>query len=279
MMIDLEPAGGSNPRWLDVADHLYSPAYRASFSYANAAVQLRYEPAGATFTGRLIGDGLKPFFAYQLKFTAAHADPMMEPLGHMGRWSWAGGPLNVADSVYAANRPNPAITSFLVFAYAVTDAHGHVDAALSIDSTYHVLWRHGISGVSGVAQPGSHDGSSISTLADPTQSPPGTYDGAPSPATVGVFGEYEHTAGNVRPYPGTLVMAPGDYVLDFALTEESFHGSGTYDGWWMAALQNPRSERVAFTVAAAAAPERRTTRPLSDGIAALRRWLRRGRQG
>jgi hypothetical protein len=276
VVIDLEPAGGGNPRWRDIADHLYSPSYRASFSYASASVQLRYESVGTTFTGRLIGEGLKPFFAYQLKFTAAHGDPMMEPLGYMGRWSWAGGPLNVSDSLYEANKSNPAISSFMVFDYAVTNASGHIDEAISVDSTYHVLWRYGISGVPGVRPPGAHDGFSIETFVDPTQSPAGTYEGTPSPDTVKVYGECENTAGNVRPYPGDLFMPAGDYVLDFALTEESFHGSGTGDGWWMTALQSPASERVAFTVAATDIPEPCSAGLLSGAIAALLGWFRRG---
>jgi len=267
--VDLISAGGTAHRWRDIADNLYAPAYQGSFSYANASVRLEYETFGTTFTGRLVGDGLKPFFGYQLKFTAPHFDPLMERLGYLGRWTWAGGPLNVSDAMYEANETNPTISSFMVFDYAVTDASGHIDEPFAIDSTYHVLWRNGVTGVSGVAFPGPHDGYSIQTLVEPGRSPAGTYDGAPGPDTVNVFGEYEHTLGNVRPYPGELVMPSGDYALDFILTEESFHGWRTDDGFWMTALQSPQNERITFTIGTAVVPEPGSLLLLLAGLSAV----------
>ena len=261
----------SEPRWRDVAENTYSEAFRQSFRYEDAVATVDYETVGSTFTARFVADGLKPFFAYQLKFIAAHDSPGMERLGYLGRWWWEGHQLNVSDAEYEANKDDPAISSFLVFDYAVSDADGHIEKDISIDSTYHVLWRYGISGVPGVDLPGPNDGYSIETLVDPTVEPGGAYDFDYGPDAIFVFGEYEHTAGNVRPLPGELVMSEGAYELTFLVTEESFHSYDELGGSWQHALVGPTDQPIRFTIASELIPEPATLSLLLIGLLALRR--------
>ena len=265
--------GGSQPRWRDIADNAYAAAYRNSFDYADAVAQLSYEECGTTFKARLVADGLKPYFAYQLKFIASHDSPGMERLGYIGRWWWEGGPLNVPDASYEANKGNPGLSSFLVFDYAVTDSQGHLEKEVVLDSSYHVLWRYGISGVPGVRLPGPDDGFSVDTLVDVGSALGAAYDFDYAPFLVSVFGEHEATAGNARPLPGELEMSPGEYQLEFVMTEESFHGSGVVDGWWMPALVSPPGQMVSFTVV----PEPTSSFLVLLGLALLR--VRRDRAG
>lgn len=264
--------GGSRPRWRDVAENGYAAAFRNAFDYADATATLTYEPEDDTFVGRFVADGLKPHFAYQLKFVAAHDSAGMEPLGTLGRWWWEGGPLNVSDAQYFANRGNPAISSFLVFDYAVSDGDGHLEHDIRIDSTYHVLWRTGVNAV-GVRSPRPEDGFSVETLVDPAVEPGGAYGVDYGPETVWVYGEHEHTGGNIRPLPGDLVFPDGDYELGFLITEESFHSYDALGGWWMHAFQSPADEPIRFTIAAERVPEPATIALLALGILTVRRRL------
>ena len=273
--LDAVPVGsGDRPRWRDIAENPYAVAYRESFTYADATVTLEYEPVGTTFAGRLSADGLKPHFAYQLKFTAAHDSPGMEQLGCLGRWWWEGGPLNVSDALYEAFKDDPAISSFLVFDYAVTDADGHLEVDICLDSSYHVLWRYGITGVPGVDLPGPDDGYSIETLVDPAIEPGGAYDTDYGADTVYVFGEHEHTRGNVRPLPGELAMPEGDYELTFLLTEESFHSYDLLGGLWQHALVSPSDDPIRFSITSELVPEPATSLALLAGLLPLVRRRR-----
>ena len=240
------PSVDADPRWRDIADNSYSNSFQAGFDYANATAVLRYEETGSTFTGSFIADGLKPNFAYQMKFRAGHDSPGMERLGYLGRWWFGGNPLNVSDAYYEAHKTDPICSSFMLFDYFATDSNGHIEKPIAIDSTYHVLWRYGISGVPGVMLPSANDGPSLQTLVDPVTG--SAYDVDHDPHLVSVFGEYEHTAGSVRPLPGQLVMPDGYYELEFVLTEESFHSSGGLGGWWSEAMVSPTGEAVRFTI-------------------------------
>ena len=215
-LVSLVPSTGDNPRWRDIADYPYAPAFQTAFTYASASALLSYEEEAETFVGTLTAHGLKPNFAYQIKFRAGHDSPGMEPLGYMGRWWFGGSPLNVSDAYYELHKDDPNVSSYMLFDYFVTDALGHAIVPLALDSTYHVLWRHHITGVPGFALPGPNDGPSIDTLVDPEIG--FAYDADYAEQLVGVFGEYEHTAGNVRPLPGTLVMPEGYYSLELVLT-------------------------------------------------------------
>lgn len=58
---------GSNNRWMDMADNLYSSTYQGSFAYVQPLVSITYNNASGTFSGTLTATGLKPGFAYQMK--------------------------------------------------------------------------------------------------------------------------------------------------------------------------------------------------------------------
>lgn len=254
--VELTPAAAdADHRWYDIADNLYSSDLRSRFDYADANVRVQYERAGTTLVGRLVGDGLKPFFAYQLKLAASHDNSAMERLGYLGRWVWEGGPLNVADYEYEAHKGDPGFSSFLLFDYCITDEDGRVEEDFRIDSSYHVLFRDGVGWVPGARPPGPNDGFSVDTLVDPAAATPGTYQNLSSPVWVSVYGEYEHTRGNVRPLPGELLMPAGDYSLQFMLTEESFHYWGGLGGYWMTALTSPPGEDITFSIISTTIPE------------------------
>ena len=254
--------GEGQGRFRDAADNLFATDYRETYSYGAAQVRLTYATAGTTFTARLNGTGLKPYSAYQVKFFAPNGTTAMVPIGRLGRW-WAGGnPLNVTDEFYEANQDTVAFDSFLVFDYFVTDAAGSVDRNLSLDSTYHVLWRTGPPGVPGVRDRQENDGEYVTATVDPAAntdpdgdpSTPAPYGQDAVAATVEVYGERENTGGNVRPLPGAAVLEEGAYTVRFILTEESFHAFGNdFGGNYASALRSPTDEDVSFTIAAVSA--------------------------
>jgi len=254
--------GEGQGRFRDVADNLFAADYREAYSYDAARVQLTYATQGATFTGRLVGTGLKPHLAYQVKFFAPNGTTAMVPIGRLGRWWASGNPLNVTDEFYEANQDTVAFDSFLVFDYFVTDAAGGVDRNLSLDSTYHVLYRTGPPGTPGVRARQENDGELIaatvapSASADPDGDPstPAPYDQDAVAETVEVYGEREHTGGNSRPLPGTAALEEGAYTVRLILTEEAFHAFGNdFGGNYASALRSPTGEDVGFTIAAGSA--------------------------
>jgi len=67
-----DPWQRAQPRWRDIDDNLFAPAFRSgadAFSYARSLVTLTYDrvPTVPTFTAHITARGLKPNFAYQLK--------------------------------------------------------------------------------------------------------------------------------------------------------------------------------------------------------------------
>lgn len=69
------------PRWRDISNALYAPAFRANFSYGDAQAQLIYRrvPSAPYFQCRIVARGLKPNFAYQLKLAG-------KPIGGPQGW-------------------------------------------------------------------------------------------------------------------------------------------------------------------------------------------------
>lgn len=251
-------AAEADQRWRDVADNGYAPAYVATDQYALAVVRFTYETEGTTFTGRLVGQNLKPFHAYQIKFVAPHGYESMERIGRLGRW-WAGGaPLNVSDDYYEANEDVIDFDSFLVLDYFVTDEEGGVDKRLSLDSTYHVLWRYGSLGAMvGQRDRENDDGPSVGARVvpdddlDPDGSPltPGPYLADEPALDVNVYGEREQSAGNVRPAPGDAELPVGSYTVQLVLTEEGFHSFGANQGGnYATVLRSPNGTDVSFTI-------------------------------
>lgn len=71
----------ATPRWRDISNALYSSAFRSTFSYQRAQVNLSYRtvPSAPYFQCRVSARGLKPNFAYQLKLAG-------KPIGGPQGW-------------------------------------------------------------------------------------------------------------------------------------------------------------------------------------------------
>lgn len=240
-------------RWMDVADQAYSSSYQGSYNYTRATVRLTFASVGTLLHGQLIAADLKPNFAYQLKLVGVPDTPSNERIGLAGRWwqeewngtRWSNGQnLNNKgdgtspspnDQIYYARRDvvdstSPTLkhyryTGYLVFDYFVTDSLGNASPDVRADSSYHVLWK------TTQRSHTSADGPIKTNLfdVDPNLNP--AYATDYPPQTVSIFGEWERL-----PAAGVF-LAPGDYVCQMILTEESFHGSGgALAGNWAAAM-------------------------------------------
>jgi hypothetical protein len=251
------PAGPSathtaDYRWLDVANNLYSEAYRKTYEYSEALVQVTFYETYPFFHGTLTASNLKPNFAYQLKLVGKPDDASNENIGLAGRWwqehwngsAWTGGQNlnnksdgsspNPNDDVYFDTRDTPSssptgklyrYTGYLVFDYFITDSEGNANLNFEAENSYHVLWkktqRTNVTG----------DGPLKETTFQPTSSNLG-YDTDYSQSTITIFGEWE------RLPAGGIFLQPDDYNCTLVLTEESFHGSGgAYAGNWAGALE------------------------------------------
>lgn len=251
-------------RWLDIADQAYNPTYRASYTYDLAEVNLSYNVHDLLFCGVLNGLGLKPNFAYQLKLVGNPGTDDNERIGLAGRWwqeewdgtAWVNGTNlnnkgdgsspNPNDEVYFSNKDIPHSTSptgylykytgYLLFDYIVTDEDGEIDHSFCVDSSYHVIWK------TSQRTWTPDDGGILPTTFDADDSSAYLDSGGNDfpLQTVEIFGEWE------RLPVGGITLAPGDYQVQFVLTEESFHGSGgAYAGSWAEAV----SQQVVFTIA------------------------------
>jgi hypothetical protein len=248
-------------RWLDVADQVYSDAYRTNYNYTQASVSVTFDASSQPVCGTLLATNLKPNFAYQLKLVGTAGTPSNEKIGWAGRYwqeewngtTWAnGGNLNDKgsgyfpspnDTAYFANGAVPDPTSptgkkyrytcYLVFDYLITDTNGNAALSFQIDSSYHVLWK------TSQQTRGSQDGPVRSATFDPAPSEP-AYNVDYPRADVAIFGEWERLPG------GGIQLMPGDYQCQVILTEESFHGSGgQYAGGWAAAMGGDLAFRAA----------------------------------
>ena len=235
--VDLQPisGSGSNNRWMNIADNLYSTDYQSSFTYTQPMVTISYGNTPGTFSGTLTATGLKPSFAYQMKLVGNSDmdDWTNEQLGYAGRW-WRvqPNPGNSNDTDYGNHKddPNYKYQGYLLFGFFSTDQQGNATVNFSANSSYHVLWATNDStGVgTGHKNPGANDSAVIYN--DFTASPAinsAAYNTNYGNAHVGVFAEWE----SGRALPGQLSLPLGDYLCHFVLTEESFHQSGLGGGW------------------------------------------------
>jgi hypothetical protein len=254
----------STYRWKDIATNTYALSYQATYEYADAQVTLTYDPSpNVTFAGHLSAANLKPIFAYQMKLVGkptalwgtAGDDTVNEFIGYTGRW-WRNqpNPGNSNDAEYEAYHNDPAyiFEGYLLFDFFVTDASGNAEADFAIDSSYHVLWwEHQRS-------PGACDSPILwSTVVGYASHP--AYDANVGPTEVGVYAEIE------RLCTGTTEMPLGLYNCRFLLTEESFHQSGTGDGYWQSAMVNDTIQFVISDLSGVEPPGtgvQLTTRPL-----------------
>jgi hypothetical protein len=250
-----------NYRSLDVADQVYSAAYRTNYNYTQAAVSVTFNTSSQPVRGVLLATNLKPNFAYQLKLVGTAGTSANEKIGRAGRYwqevwngtAWANGwNLNDKgsghfptpnDTVYFANREVPDPTSptgrkykytcYVVFDYFITDSQGNATVTFQVHSSYHVLWK------TSQQNPGPQDGPVKSATFDPSPSQP-AYDVDYAARTEAIYGEWE------RLPLGGIQLMPGEYQCQVILTEESFHGSGgQYAGGWAAAMGGEGTFRVA----------------------------------
>jgi len=242
--------------WKDISGASYPQAFIDSYRYEDAQVILTYETFDPwRFTGSLEASGLKPNFCYQMKLNGkptalygAEGDAWSnESIGYTGRW-WREQPTpaNSTDAEYRAHKDDPAyiFSGYLVFDLFVTDATGAATLDFTSDNSYHVVWK------TSQRARGPNDGPVHNYVVGGT--------------TVGLYGEWEPT----RALPGTGVLRPGEYDVQFRLTEESFHDP---DGFWAQVL---KADQVSFAIA----PEPGTTACFGLG-ALLLAWKRRRRAG
>lgn len=168
----LRPAAADSGafRWMDAADQEYSPAFINGYRYSEASVVVQSWVEQGLLWLRIKGRGLKPYFAYQIKLSAAPGSPSAEPLGLAGRWwrrEWTGNEWstgwnlndkgdgtapNPNDLLYYERHDEPDDTSptglnyryepYWVIGWFITDGQGTVDMTLCANNSYHVLWEN-----------------------------------------------------------------------------------------------------------------------------------------
>ena len=229
-------------RWLDAANNPYSEGFRAHFTYEGSEVTVRLARAAEQFRCTIRGRKLKPNFAYQAKFVGMPVPQWKERgdaatnrrLGDLGRW-WRpgdeGGNLSLFTLIDDADKDQ--MEGYLLFGYFVTDPDGKADVELTLDSSYHVLWK--------VSQWPAAEADSVPTK-HTIAARAGSYGYGQSapPTTIELYAEAQYR----RPPKGTLKLPAGDYKCFLLLTEESFHSYSDDGGDWAAAL----AAEVAFTI-------------------------------
>jgi hypothetical protein len=259
--VTLAPVGPAPFRWLDIGNYAYSTSFCGKYDYSQADVSLTYSDRDSSFNGVLSGSGLKPNFAYQLKFEGKPAtlggtpaeDWTNEQLGYAGRWwmdtfdlsdgSYAGGS-NSTDTEYkrlkslgfVENGLGYVFKGYLIFDYVVTTPYGKIPGSngwgFVTDSSFHVLWK------TTQRTPGTNDSTPTAHTIS-FKSP--YYDAVRRDRTVSLYGEWEPE----RPLPQQLLLPLGTYQAKLVLTEESFHA-----GPWSGALATD----VSFVISAPPPP-------------------------
>ena len=233
-------------RWRDAADNPYSEGFRKHFTYEGAEAEVRFPKRGETFRCAIKARKLKPSFAYQVKLVGMPPSvwpekgdvPTNRRLGEVGRW-WRRGP-DGGNAYVWDDEDKDEMEAYLLFGYFVTDTNGSADAELTLDSSYHVLWK--------VSQwPAAEVDSKPTSHKIVAKARSYGYDRDFPPATIELYAEAQYG----RPAKGTVRLPPGRYTCFLLLTEESFHAWGEDGGDWAAALAAP----IEFTIAEAPAPE------------------------
>jgi hypothetical protein len=296
--VRLVPKPPETFRWADIAGNPYSSAFRRSYRYASAAVDVLYaaaQPAGTPFAGLLQGTGLKPNFAYQIKLEGkpeltygTEGDEWANAqLGLNGRWwvevrnaagqtvgyggDWDGdGDTDNADYLLAAsagfarNGNTFIFTGYLIVDWLVTDPTGVVVLHDGEPPSPGYAFEADSSlhvlwnTVLNSRTPGVNDTALAYYQIAPDN--PQAYKPTSSLArTVGLYGEWEPG----RATPGTLVLPDGAYRVKLVLTEESFH---TADGNWASVLWGD----IGFGIGVPPPPPDPGTGDLSGTVRSLR---------
>lgn len=229
-----------NERYLDVGGRAYGRDFLQGFSYTESdkapQARVEYLKQAETLVGRVIGRGLKPNFAYQLKLRGIYeADPAaFDRIGRTGRWRLPGRGTNYLDKTYEAYKDKHLVESYLLFDFFVTDPEGNVDKVFYADSTLHVLWNANYQ-----RQPKMTDTRPVVVYRD--RASRALY-ASPEPdlAPQMIFAESEQhsLAPNNRKAVNEAFLSPGKYAAELVLTEESFH---TYadGGFWPTVMRAP----------------------------------------
>lgn len=258
----LEPVGPGSFRWRDINDNLFASTFQGSYAYSQAAVSLVTSDSGAALSGLLVGTGLKPNFAYQLKLEgkptalwgAAGDDEANERIGYAGRW-WMERTEVLTGTVTGANSTDDAYAAmkalgfsdetytyvfkgYLLFDHFVTTSTGAVPNGstgwgFEVDSSFHVLWK---------TSQRARQANDSAPLYYSVRSFRAPYYTSGTAGTVGIYGEWEPG----RALPGQLALPAGTYNVRFVLTEESFHSTLTQGGNWAGALA---ADSLQFTLA------------------------------
>jgi len=228
-----------NERYFDAGSRSYSRSFISSFSYTEPSraphVQFEYLKRAEAFAGKLTARGLKPNFAYQMKLRGIFAHRQaFENIGHVGRWRMPGYATNYRDQDYEAYPDKSEVESYLLFDFFVTDAEGNADKEFYLDSTLHVLfngtWQR---------KPAFEDMRPVKKELRVADSD--IYANPMADTVVQAFyaqSEQHALDTDNRPAIGKAFLAPGHYVAEVVLTEESFHTFGD-GGWWATVLRAP----------------------------------------
>lgn len=229
-----------NERFLDIGGRAYSRAFLERFSYTEPGktpdVRVEYLRRAEAFAGRIVGSGLKPNFAYQVKLRGVYSADRdaFERIGRLGRWRLPGTGTNFPDAAYEAFPAKEKAESYLLFDFLVTDPDGRAEKTFYADSSLHVLWS-----VNHQRNPRSFDGCRREHARE--SSDPGLYaNPRPELSAQELFAESEQHSMSPenRPPVNEAFLPPGRYRAELVLTEESFHGFGD-SGFWATVMVAP----------------------------------------
>jgi hypothetical protein len=229
------------PRWMDIAENLYSTAFQASYRYPDGVVRLDYttQESPLRFTVTAGSHALKPNFCYQMKIEGpakpwsgdpTGSDLVNHELGSNGRWwcDYCNRNLTTAEVDSGAHLGH-VVKGYLYFDFLVTQADGSIAQTSTANSSYHVTWK--TSQRARTANDGPVRSCVVASAADKWG-----YGKRITTKTVGLYGEWEPD----RALTGQVQLAPGLYEgVEFRLTEESFHSTKLKGGKWRTVMYAP----------------------------------------
>lgn len=223
-----------------------------AFKYSNVTVTLTYDKAPSVpyFVGKIQASGLKPNFCYQLKLVGKPQrgtrgwgdngnDWSNEAIGFAGRWfcdSQHAAQTNFDDAHYNAyyKLATPG-TEHNIYGYQfmgsfVTDSSGNANYNFTGQNSYHVDWKE--SQLSSLARAsGAYVLNSQSPFTVQSNGSKYGYGSNLSKRTLKLWYEYE--TGRAR---NNVVLPAGRYNMRLLITEESFHDTSFYGGYWKTVL-------------------------------------------
>ena len=240
-LLPLEDDPNQTPRWMDIADYLYSSTFSDSFQYPGSMVALTYttQESPLQFSISAPYHALKPNFCYQMKLEGPpqpwHNDPDGNDfenyqLGSNGRWWCDTCNRSLTDQeVASGDHTGHDVKGYLYFDFLVTDKDGSVEQTSTANNSYHVTWK------TNQRRPGADDG--LARTYNVVANVDGwAYDRRRRPVKVGIYGEWEPG----RPLPGHVALASGVYRdVELRLTEESFHSPKPAGGNWRTVMVAP----------------------------------------